>query len=233
MNNIDKKVLPSNGLIENVPKEVTIRGMKGREISTLFSSLTDASIEQIITDVTQPSLDVDLLPDEDKAFILHITRVLTFGNEIQQTLKCPFCGHVDDYVINYDDFSVTYLPDDYLEKELKLEDKIIKRRIPSKETMKAAKAYKDRVGLPDSYAFILLQAAKIGSINGKKKSFAELVEYLENLPGNMLVKISDFLNVKFGIETTFEVECTGCKTSFTGGIGINADMFREPNRNLS
>jgi len=233
MNNIDKKVLPSNGLLNDVPKEVIIRGMKGREISTLFSSLTDASIEQIIKDVTDPSLDPELLTDEDKAFILHTTRVLTFGNEIQQTLKCPFCGHIHTYIVEYSDFSVTLLPDDHLDEEFVLGDKTLKRRVPTKEVLESAKLYKEKVNLPDSYAFILLQASKIATINGKKKSMAELVEYLENLPGNELVKVSEFLNVKSGIDTTFKVECTNCKTAFTGGIGINADMFREPDRHLS
>lgn len=233
MNNIDKKVLPSNGLLENVPKEVTIRGMKGREISTLFSSLTDASVEQIIKDVTDPSLDPNIISDEDKAFILHQTRILTFGTDIQQTLRCPFCGQVHDYIINYEDFAVTLLPHDHLEEAFVLDDKTIKRRIPTKEVLESARVYKEKVNLSDSYAFILLQASKIGTINGKKKSMAELVEYLENLPGNQLVKISEFLNVKSGLNTEFEVECNHCHTAFTGGIGINADMFREPDMDLS
>jgi len=232
MNNIEKKTLPSNGLIENVPKEVTIRGMKGREISTLFSSLTDASIEKIIKDVTEPSLDPDLLSDEDKSFILHQTRILTFGTEIQQTLRCPFCGHIHDYIVDYSDFSVTLLPHDHLEEEFILEDKTIKRRIANKEVLTSARNHKDKANLSDDYAFILLLATKIGSINGKKKSMFELVDFLENIPGKDLVKISKFLDVPHGLRTDFTVECKNCKTAFTGGIGINADMFREPDRDL-
>jgi len=226
MNNIDKKVLPSNGLLENVPKEVIIRGMKGREISTLFSSLTDASIEQVIKDVTEPSLDPEILSDEDKAFVLHTTRVLTFGPEITQTLRCPFCGHIQEHEISYDNFNVTLLDENFLEEELVLDDKTIKRRIATSEVISSARMYKEKMNLPDSYSFILLQAAKIETINGKKKTIAELVEYLENLPGKELVKVAKFLDSKFGIDTTFEVECSKCKTAFTGGIGINADMFR-------
>jgi hypothetical protein len=232
MNNIDKKVLPSNGLLKDVPREVTIRGMKGREISTLFSSLTDASIDAIIKDVTEPSLEPDLLCDEDKAFILHQTRVLTFGSEVQQTLRCPICGHIHDYVFNYDDFEINYLEENHLEEELTIGDQTIKRRIPTSETMAELKRYKEKFNLPDSYAFILLQAGKIGSINGKKKTTTELVQYLENLPGNELVKVSRFLDRKFGLETTVQVECVNCKTAFAGGIGINADLFREPDNNL-
>lgn len=232
MNNIDKKALPSNGLMPNVPNEVTIRGMKGREISTLFSSLTDASIDAIIKGVTEPSLDPDLMCDEDKAFVLHQTRVLTFGPEVQQTLRCPLCGHIHDYVFNYGDLEITYLDENHLEEELVVGEQIIKRRIPDQKILDEVKRYKEKVNLQDSYAFILLQAAKIATINGKKKPVGELVEYLENLPGNELVKISRFLDKRFGLETTFKVECDKCHTAFTGGIGINADLFRQPDNTL-
>ena len=228
MNNIDKKVLPSNGLLEGVPKEVTIRGMKGREISTLFSSLTDASIEAIIKDVTNPSLNPDELTDEDKAFILHQTRILTFGNELQQTLRCPFCKHIENYVLDYNDFEILYLDESHLTEEMTLDDKVIKRRLVTAENLKEARAYKDKINLPDSYAFILLQAIRIGTINGKHKTISELVEYLENLPGKDLVNVARFLDTKFGLQTDFTVECENCKTAFTGGVGIDADMFREP-----
>ena len=73
---------------------------------------------------------------------------------------------------------------------------------------------------------------KIATVNGKKKSIGELVEYLENIPGNQLVKISRFLDRKFGLQTTFEAECEQCHGIFTGGIGINADLFREPDNTL-
>lgn len=232
MNNIDKKVLPSNGLIEGVPKEVTIRGMKGKEISTLFSSLTDASIESIIKEVTDPRLDPEELTDEDKAFILHQTRVLTFGHELQQTLRCPFCKHIDNYILDYKNFEVIYLNENHLTDELELDGVTIKRRLVNTELLKEARNYKNKVNLPDDYAFILLQATRIASLNNKKKTIAELVEYLENIQGKDLVKVARFLDAKFGLQTDFTVECSNCHTAFTGGVGINADMFREPDTAL-
>ena len=232
MNNIDKKALPSNGLMPNIPSEITIRGMKGREISTLFSSLTDASVDAIIKGVTEPNLDPDLMCDEDKAFVLHQARVLTFGSEVQQTLRCPLCGHIHDYVFDYGDLNIVYLDENHLDEELIIDGQTIKRRIPDQKILEEARRYKAKAGLQDSYAFILLQATRIATINGKKKSIGELTEYLENLPGNELVKISRFLDKKFGLETTFKVECNKCHIAFTGGIGINADLFREPDNTL-
>lgn len=229
MNNIEKKVLPSNGLMEDIPREVVIRGMLGREISTLFSSLNDAAIDDIIKNVTDPSLDPDYLCDEDKQFILHQTRILTFGNELQQTLRCPICGHVHDYIINYDDLDFNLLTEDTLNEKLKLADgNVLERRVPSSRIMRDIIRYKEKANKPSSYAFIFLQVSRLGLINGKQRSIGDLVEYLENMPGKELVKVSRFLDFKFGLDTSFMVECDKCQSSFTGGIGITADLFREP-----
>lgn len=236
MNNMDKLVLASKGLLE-APEEVTVRGMLGKEISTLFSSLTEAAVESIIKNVTEPSLDPSTLCDEDKKLILHKTRVLTFGNEVQQTLRCPYCSHIADYVLSYDDFTITNLDENYLTQEILingftvLKDKIIPR-IPLKKHWDEINRHKEKVNLADNYAFILLQVAKIETINGKRLSVGQAIDYLENLPGKELIKLSKKLDIKFGIDTTFTVECVKCKTPFTGGVGINADLFREPDNTL-
>jgi hypothetical protein len=233
MNNIDNVKLPSNGLIDNVPSEVQVRGMKGREISTLYSSLNEAAIEDVIRNVTTPSLQPDILCDEDKKCILHKTRVLTFGNEIEQSLRCPFCGNIHTYIIDYDNFNFVLLDEDILSKTVVMSDgKVITKAIPTKASWDAIHRYKDKRNLPDTYAFLLLQAARIGTIDGKHIGMSDLIEYLENLPGNELVNLSKALDIKFGLDTTFKVECNSCHTDFTGGIGINADMFRKPNSAL-
>lgn len=225
MNNIEKVILPSNGLL-GVEREVTIRGMKGIEISTLFSSLTDAAIDNIIKSVTDPSLDPENLCDEDKKFILHKTRVLTFGNNIEQTLRCPYCRNIHTYELNYKDFEVTLLEEDYITKVIEIgNDKIIPR-IPNSKVFNEINRYKDKANLSSDYTFILLQVARIDTVNGKKIPIVKMIEYLENLPGVELVKLSKELDVKFGLNTTFIVECNNCNTAFTGGIGINADLFR-------
>jgi hypothetical protein len=227
MNNLNKIILPSNGLIEGIPREVAVRGMKGVEISTVYSSLSEASIDNVIKNVTDPSLDPDTLCDEDKKAILHETRRLTFGDELNLTLKCPICGKIHNYTINYKDLEVTVADQDKLEETFTMFDgKVIKRGIPTKATWNVITRHKEKRNLPDTYAFLLLQVAHIDTVNGKKMSVAELIEYLENIPGKDLVKLTKFLDYKFGLDTTFKTECKSCHTEFTGGVGINADLFR-------
>jgi ribosomal protein S27E len=233
MNNIEKVILPSNGLLEGIPKEVTVRGMKGREISTLFSSLTDAAIEAIISNVVTEDLNIDLLPDQDKLFILHRTRILTFGTEVEQAVRCPQCGKIHNYVINYDDLELHLLEEADLTSEITLgTGDIISKRVPNKRVWDEINTYKDKIKIDPGMSYALLKAAMIEKINGKKKSISEIIEFLDNLPGNEFVKLTNQLEFKFGLDTTFEIECESCGSTFTGGLGINADLFREPDKNL-
>lgn len=226
MDNIQKVVLPSNGLLQ-VEQEVTIRGMKGREISTLYSSLTEAAVDAIISAVTNPQLDPDLLCDEDKKFILHKTRVLTFGNETYQTLRCPHCGVIYEYEISYNDFDVQMLDEKYLTDSITLSNgDIITRKVPIKKHWTEINRYKEKTNLTNDYAYILMQISRIDTINGKRKSIPDLISYLENLPGVELVKLAKELEIKFGLDTTFKVDCNNCNTTFTGGLGFTADLFR-------
>ncbi len=226
MINVEKVLLPSRGLLGTL-EEVTVRAMKGMEISTIYSSLNPESIDQVLVAVTEPAIDPKKTPEEDKFFILHKTRTLTFGNEIDQTLRCPVCKHVETYVINYDDFEVVTLEEDQIHKTIKLEDGTeIETRIATSSVWTNIDSYKEKRNLPATYAFIFLIASGIGKINGEKKSIGELVEYLENLMGSDLMEISKNVGVKFGLDVSFTVPCSKCKTEIPGGIGINADMFR-------
>jgi uncharacterized C2H2 Zn-finger protein len=207
--------------------------MKGKELSTLFSSFNEAAVDEIIKAVTDPSVDPDMLCDEDKKFILHKTRVLTFGNMLDQTLRCPFCGKIHTYNIDYDNFELSHLDEDWLNEKITMPDgKVITKAIPTKADWNAAHKHKEKRGLPDSYSYLLLQAIRISHVDGSRKTLSELIDYLENLPGRDLSFLTRKLELKFGLDTTFTVECQSCHTDFTGGVGINADMFREYDNTL-
>lgn len=227
MNNIEKVVLPSNGLLEDVPQEVTIRGMKGIEISTLFSSLTDAAIDNIIRNVVEPDIDTDLLCDEDKKFILYKTRELTFGDTIKQKLVCPHCGKINTYEFKHGELEVDLLEEEALSEKITLEDgTTITKKIPTKKDWKKVYRYKEKRDLPEDYSFILLFAARIDKVNGKRLALGELIAYLENIQGAELLKITESLGYEFGLQTNFMISCLSCGERFLGGISINADLFR-------
>lgn len=227
MKNIDKLVLPSNGLIPEIPREVTVRAMQGDELSTLYSSLTDASIEEVIQSVTKEKLNPDILCDEDKAAILHKTRRLTFGDIVQQTQVCPHCQKVHTYEIDYNDFEFTELDIDLFKTEITLSngDKVT-RRLPNKEILQDIEVAKKRRPLKKGEMFNVLLFSKIETVNGKRLTLLEGLEWLSNLKGTDWVLLSKMLDIRFGLNVSYVVECPNCELAFTGGLGINADLFR-------
>lgn len=226
MQNIEKVVLPSNGLLD-APQEVTIRAMVGREISTIYSSLNGESVNEVIRAVTDPSLDPSKLCDEDKAYILHKTRTLTFGDTIVQTLKCPYCGHIQEYTVSYEEFDTKLLTEEMASTTVELSNgDTVTRRIPTKADWKAIDNHKKKRNLSDAYSYILLVASRVGEINGESKPASEVVNYLEELRANDLVAIDKAFGERFGLDTTYDRKCGSCKQNIKGGVGINADMFR-------
>lgn len=228
MNNIDRKILPSNGTVKGVPKEVTIRGMKGVEISTIYSSLTEASIDEVIKAVTDDGqIDVDLLTDEDKLFILLETRKLTFGPEVKQSLRCPFCNHIHEYTIDLDNLPIHLLDETNFNDIITLSSgDTVTKRLPNKLTYEEIENARIKFNYPPTYNFILGIASKIDKINGRRLTIREQVEWLENLDGKLLVEVAESINFVYGVENTYIVNCVKCGTNFTGGVGLNADLFR-------
>jgi len=236
MLNINKYKLPSNGLL-GYQDEVSIRSMTGRELSTAYSSLSDASIEEIIKGVIEPKIDLRIMADEDKLFILHTTRVLTFGKELRQVLRCPICGEIHDYEVNYDDFKIDYLDIKEESSILKLKDTDIevKRKIPVAEDYLEAKYFQEKYSIPERDSFLILQALKVEYIKDDKKHYRtmrEKVDYLGDLQGSLFMDIVEFVNVRFGLNTNFNVECKSCSNVIQGGVGISADFFRNANKSV-
>lgn len=227
MKNIDKLLLPSCGVDGNTPKEVTVRDMKGSQLSTLYSSLTDASIEAIIGEVTKEDINVELLCDEDKAAILHKTRRLTFGDEVQQTLRCPHCNKIHDYTIDYNDLETVMLDTELFNEPIVLSDgTIITRRLPNKAIIAEILRQQEKFQLDKSTSYNLMLFSKIDTINGKTFTVRQAVDFLEALDGRDWALLSKMLDIRFGLNPTYIVECKDCGLAIPGGLGINADLFR-------
>lgn len=234
--NVQKYVLPSNGLL-GYRKDVNIRAMQGREIATAYTSLSEASMEAIITAVIEPKIDIDLLTDEDKIFILHMTRIQTFGDTLTQTIRCPFCGNIHTYELSYSDFTVDRLENaEQVSGQLVLENNdVVTKQIPTTEIFAELNLYKEKHNLPIVDTYLLNMIARIKRIKTDTEVYtttSELLHYLENAPGNIFTDIDDFIQTKFGLDPVYTVECNQCNTTLTGGLGITADLFRKPNHNV-
>ncbi|MCK9517371.1 MAG: hypothetical protein M0Q87_15210 [Ottowia sp.] len=231
---IDTLRLPSNGML-GVPQEIEVKALTGKELNMVYSSLSDASINEIIRRITVPSLDPLTLCDEDKGAILYFTRLLTFGNDITQFLKCPHCGKVHEVVAHYSDFIMHYLDDFTSTFNLDNGDKVYKR-IPTAEIQKEIDYFKEKhsVGSLDSYLlYLLARIEKVVTSKGETISNRLLLfHYLGDLPGKSFGDIVENIKTQFGLEVTFPAECPETDREFLGVVGINADFFRFSNSNV-
>lgn len=229
---IDKLKLPSNGLL-GVASEIGVKAMTGAQLTKVYSSLSDESIDSIIREVTVPSLDPKELCDEDKTAILYFTRLLTFGDTMIHYFKCPVCESVHRYEISYNDLSVTYLKEASHTIELSNGDKL-HIRIPTQAIHQSIELFRDKhkVSPFDSYIlYIMSRVSKVEKNDGSNiSSQFELFNYLKDLPGNVFGEIPDIIDIKFGLNTTAKVECPKTHADFMGVLGINADFFRNNNR---
>lgn len=228
--NIEKVVLPTNGLV-GYEREIRINAMKGRHLSTILSSLDEGAVDKVIEDIIEPKISIDLLTDEDKTFILHKARALTFGNTVTQTLKCPICGDIHKFDLDYEVFEVTNLEEEDVNREfiIEFENKEYRftNKVPTGNTWNEIEQYKRRFNPDPTLSYILLQVAYIDTINGKKMSVNEKVNLLADvLPANEVIKLAKAFELQYGFDPTYVVECPNSGTAFTGGLAITADLFR-------
>jgi len=228
MININKIKLASNGQVDGVPEELTIRALTGKELSIIYSSLTTASIDKVLGSIIDEKVDVSILPDEDKFQILLEARKLTFGPEIKQQLLCPHCGQVHEHIINIDELEFKYLPKSFSITAAQISNgDTIELRIPTAAVWQQIDKVKERLNYTFDYDYLFLMASRIAKVNNKGLSITELIKYLENLQGKYFTEVNDLVNFSFGYNKIFTVECTKHKGyTFQGGLGINADLFR-------
>jgi len=231
---IEKVKLPSNGLL-GYPAEVTIRDLKGSELSAVYTSLSDASVDYVLESVIKEkdeAFDVSKLADQDKFFLLLKLRIMTLGPIIGQVINSPFSKKSQKVEVDLSKLDVIYLTQEALDKTIEVEDQnkkkfIISRRIPNKEIIEQILVVKEKHNI-SSYDDALLRLVSLlnPKINDKIRPVNEFVDFLANLPGQQLLNIYKFAELQFGISPVYEVECEDTKQTFLGVLAISADLFR-------
>ena len=108
--------LPSNGMLEGVPREVTIQNMTTAEEKMLIGSSEELYDTLITKCVTEPeNFDFDSLILADQQFLLIRIRSMSYGSEYPYSYRCPNCGQIHEYMLDLDSFETTYLEDGFTE----------------------------------------------------------------------------------------------------------------------
>lgn len=236
---IEKVKLPSNGLL-GYPAEVTVRELKGSELSVIYTSLSDSSVDYVLKQALvddSKNIDLDMMADQDKLFLLIKLRILTLGPNLIQNVKSPYgTQRIQEVELDLASMEVMYLEQKELDKELEVTDQngtvyVLKRRVPNRKVIEEIMEAKEKHNI-SSYDDALLRMVslldpKIKAPNGyKARPVHEVVDFLGNLPGRQLKEVYNFVEMPFGINPTFEVECEETRQSFLGVVAFSADLFR-------
>lgn len=229
--------LPSGGVFEGIPKEVTIRNMTTAEEKMLLGSSDDAFDAIIQKCIVAPEdLKFEDLISADKHFLLMKLRIISYGPVYPVKFKCPYCGHTSEFDVNLDEQEVDYLPEDFVEPydKFTLPDSkdSISLRIPRIKDLTSLKAKVKRYNknFPEaigdiSYIFGLM--LNIKDINGKElPPWTQLQQYVENLSAKDSSYIRNRISkLKVGLDTAVLKTCPRCKEDLEFQLTIGPEFF--------
>lgn len=229
---IEKVALPSNGLL-GYAKEVEISELSGLGLTSVYESLTDASIDFALSSALR-GVEVSELCDEDKLFLLLKARVLTIDSVVVQPVISPYTGNVQPQEVDLTQFSYTALTQEMLDetitiKDIKGKEYTFSRRVATKEIIESLLKTKEKNLLSDRYIGILRIVSKLSPIvNGENKPTIETIQLLaDSIPGTELLKLYKFAdNLVFGLDLTYTATCKETNQEFLGVFGLSADLFR-------
>ena len=173
----------------------------------------------------------------DYQYLLHKLRVVTYGSEYRASSTCPYCGSVNDTVINLDDLAVETCDLDSLNKYMEFELPKSKNKIRlSLQTPRAIDEVtvrnkelrkKSKGKAPDS-TLVLTLVSLISTVDGEYLDPIKKEEFVRNLPmmdTNYIMKHAQKLVESFGINPTVINDCPVSGLDYTSSFRFSSEFF--------
>ena len=235
--------LPSKGVIygeAKVAPTVKLRSWTGREelrrlnSSQLhYKSLSDLIQDCIINkdEIGVPVYDMCL---GDFEFLLHRLRVVTYGEEYPVVIRCPYCGEVVENNINLYDLGVNEIDRKEWEEALtvmlpKSKCKVTLRYTTPRMLDEIADKVEELKVEGEDTSVLLKLVAHIEKIDGEKKDFSSLKNFIYSLPVsdfNLIDKKINTLDEIVGLDKKVMVKCNHCKEKIPTTFQYNREFFR-------
>lgn len=239
----EEYTLPSLGKVysENVNPVVKLRSMTTEhEMKRLapsersYQNICEVIDDCIVNDIGISAYDLCLA---DYQFLLHKLRVVTYGSEYRTSVQCPYCGSIQEKVINLNELAVTTFDESdftkYTEFVLPKTNKKVKIRmqtprmtddikIRSKELSKKSK------NTAGDTAFLFTLQQIIDTVDGKTLDPIQKEDFVRNLPmmdTNYIVKHSEKLVESFGLDTITPNSCLACGLDYNSSFRITSEFF--------
>lgn len=233
--------LPSLGKIydEKINPEIKIRSMTTQEEMKRLakSDRPYKNMSEVIDDclVESPGISSYDMCVGDYQFLLHKLRVVTYGPEYHLGSLCPYCGAINEGVINLDDLAVIQYTEDlekYREFDLPVTGKHIKLRIQTPRVMDnitvQARDRKKKSSTQGDFTYIVTLQNLIEEIDGKRYDLIALEDFVSKLnmrDANTILQYSAKLTDGIGIDTSLITECEECGKEYPNSFRFTSEFF--------
>jgi hypothetical protein len=233
----EKIILPSNGVFyENIPTELTIRSLTTSEEQLLYGSTSDTTIDRIIANcIVEPkNFPIDELIPADKMFILMKIRIVTYGQDYNQYVYCPYCSYEGVMQVDLDTLPCEEINDDLkvpLKLTLKVSKDELELRVLTEKDYKNIKSRANKMakklGIPFSQIEHKLRFAKqIKAINGRDVDSYEAEKYYQDMHVRDVRYVESALaSVKVGYQGMLDCECPSCKKELTVPFEMTSEFL--------
>lgn len=234
----EELLLPSRGIVYQLSdfdgvvhvKPFTTKSYK----SLLTGNASEVALKQFIDDcLVDCPIKAKNMNQNDLLAVLFKARVMTLGNKLKTTVKCPECNHSEDVEWDLNSIEVNYLyTDKYpITVTLPQSGKEVRVRFPTGADVTKAKQEADRRAAvfkkPASDFLQVYTTVSLIDIDGKDiVEKAEWYEHLNPCDAIYLDEVFTEMNDTFGVKMTREEHCSVCDKVFTTYIDIGSDFFR-------
>lgn len=230
--------LPSNGMIEGIPKEVTIRNITTKEEKLLLGSSADAFDDILKKCIVRPTdINFSDMIAADKFFLMFKLRIISYGPTYHVKVKCPNCGKEQEVKLDLDDLETFYLPETFEEpydvfelprSKVKLALKIPRLADIEAVNLQTKRYYKKFPTAEPGMEYIYNLMANIAQVDDKEvQRKADLQKIIEELPGYDSAYLKDRLSkLKVGLDTQLFHECASCGEDIDFTLPMTQEFFR-------
>lgn len=220
----DTVLLPSKGVLPNVPKEVVIKAVQRKDKKkALLSEADDILLAMLQYCIISPqNFNVyNLLPFEAE-YLLYRLRILTYGGQHTFRDVCPYCGHVNEVTMDLSTIPIKEVPDDFQlifdipplpVSGAQLTCKLLTEG--ERNTIaKQSKELKEKSGNKNIDLDIMWES-RIVSINGNSKiapiQITQFLDELNDYDSEYFMTYYNNYEGNYGLQTKMHYQCDECK----------------------
>lgn len=235
--------LPSLGRVYpvEVDPHITLRSMttmeemrrlshSDRQLKVLCDIIDDCMVEKCAIS------SYDMIVG-DYQYLLHQLRIATYGPKYKLQNTCPHCLHINEDVVDLSQLNVFEFTEDILTLltvELPVTQNTVKLRMQTPRiiddiSLKSAEARRrDKTGNGGDRTFLFSLSSMIDEVNGQKLNAVEMEKFVQTLPmadANKLIKRSEKLVGKVGLDLSLRVDCAACGMTYESTFRQGPEFF--------